>query len=348
MNLKLLKAMLLLSLLFGTGCVRRTVTQDFGLTGITSAPRPKPQSARSPDASLRAVFKQQTQGALNPTQGAFNPLSDDRHIQELQSEVKSNPRDAKARLELAAAYEKYHLYGPALDQYKEALAQLVSTDALAEQATIGLSRSARASHRIAEAVPILEGFLAQQPLANSWNELGLLYEDMAFLSAAQNAFENAIATTPESDSAHNNLGYNLLLQSRLDAAEAEFRKAVDLNPRSPTARNNLGTTLARRGDLQGALEQFLITADAASAHNNLAVVLLEAGQYEQSRQQLVEALNIRHYFTPALANFKLVQERIREEAEVKKYGRLPLNPVRPPSSLVALGQVMTLEPEDKK
>src|SRR5215467_12586342 len=101
MNLKLLKAMLLLSLLFGTGCVRRTVTQDFGLTGITSPPRSKPQPVRSPDASLRAVFKQQTQGA-------FNPLNDDQHIQELQSRVKSNSQDAKARLELAAAYENYH------------------------------------------------------------------------------------------------------------------------------------------------------------------------------------------------------------------------------------------------
>jgi superkiller protein 3 len=182
----------------------------------------------------------------------------------------------------------------------------------------------------------------------AWNELGLLYEDMASLSAAQTAFEHAIAASPESDSAHNNLGYNLLLQSRPDAAEAEFRKAVELNPRSATARNNLGIALARRDDVQGALEQFLMTADAASAHNNLAVVLLEAGKYEESRQQLVEALNIRHYFAPALANFKLVQERIREEAEVKKYGRFPLNPVRPPSSLVALGQMTTLELEDKK
>lgn len=341
MNFKLLKAILLLSLMFGTACVRRTVTQDYGLTGITSPPRSKPQAVRSPDASLRGVFKQQTRGA-------FNPLNDDPHIQELQSRIKSNPQDTKTRLELAAAYENYHLSGPALDQYKEVLTQLPSTDTLSEQAAVGLSRSARASHRIAEAVPILEAFLAQRSAANSWNELGLLYEDIASLSAAQNAFEHAIAGAPESDSAHNNLGYNLLLQSRLDAAESEFRKAVEFNPRSATARNNLGIALARRGDLQGALEQFLMTADAASAHNNLAVVLLEAGKYEQGRQQLVEALNIRHNFAPALANFKLVQERIREEAEVKKYGRLPLNPVRPPSSLVALGQMMTLETEDRK
>ena len=308
MTLKSVTALLSLSLMFGTSCIRRTVTPDFGLTGITPPPRSKPQAAKSPDASLRAVFKQQTEGA-------FNPLKDDRHLMELQVQVKSNPPNVAARLELASAYERYRLYDSALDQYKEAIALLPATDVLT---------------------------------ANAWNRLGLLYEAMASLSAAQSAFEHAVAANSDSDSAHNNLGYSLLLQSKVDAAEPEFRKAVELNPGSSTARNNLASVLARRGDLKGALEQFLMTADAATAHNNLAVVLLEAGRYEQSREQLVEALNIRHYFAPALANFKIVQERLREEAEVKKYGRLPLNPVRAPSALVALEQMTTQEPEDTK
>jgi superkiller protein 3 len=269
-------------------------------------------------------------------------------LQQLQARIKSNPQDIRARLELGSAYESYGLYDSALDQYKEAFLQSPATDVLVEQAIVGLSRAARASYRIAEAVPILEETLAQRPGGNSWNELGLLYEDIASLSAAQNAFEHAIAANPESDTAHNNLGNSLLLQSRVEAAESEFRKAVELNPRSVRARNNLAIVLARRGDIEGALEQFLMTADAATAHNNLAVVLLEAGKYEQSREQLVEALTIRHYFPPALANFKIVQERLREEVEVKKYGRLPLNPLRMPSSLVALGQMTTQEPEDTK
>src|SRR5207249_1214048 len=144
----------------------------------------------------------------------------------------------------------------------------------------------------------------------------------------------------QSDRAHNNLGYNLLLQDKPEAAEREFRMALDLNPASATARNNLGSVLARRGDLQGALEQFQMAADAATAHNNLAVVLLEMGQYERSREELVKSLAIRHYFAPALANFKLVQERMRERAEVQTFARLPLSVVRIPSALVALGEAM--------
>ena len=93
--------------------------------------------------------------------------------------------------------------------------------------------------------------------------------------------------------------------------------------------------LARRGDFEGALQEFQLAADVATAHNNLAVVLLEMGQYERSREELVKALAIRRYFAPALANFKLVQERIRERTELQKVGRLPLSAVRVPSAIVA-------------
>jgi len=281
-----------------------------------------------PDASLRAVFKQQAEGT-------FNPLSDDPRVKELQARL-TNSNDVTARLQLGLIYENYKLYDSAMDQYKAALRQSAPSDALSEQAAVGLARSARASHRIAEAIPMLETALIQRPAANSWNALGLLYEDSGSFAAAESAFESAIAINPESDSAHNNLGNCLLLQGRFEGAEAEFRKAVELNPASATARNNLAVTLAHTGDVKSSLEQFLMTTDAATAHNNLAVVLLEMGQYERSRAQLVEALTIRHYFAPALANFKIVQERIREQADAQKFGRLPLNPVRVPSPLVAL------------
>jgi tetratricopeptide (TPR) repeat protein len=96
----------------------------------------------------------------------------------------------------------------------------------------------------------------------------------------------------------------------------------------------MGVVLARRGDLEGALQQFQSAADSATAHNNLAVVLLEAGEYEKSREELVKALAIRHYFAPALANFKIVQERIRQKAANANAGRLAPDAVRAPSALL--------------
>jgi tetratricopeptide (TPR) repeat protein len=258
MNPKLLTATLLLSAIFGTSCVHRTVSRDFGLNNLSAPQNPKRSARLSPDASLRAIFQQQTQAAV------------------------SAPEQSK---ETISEFEKQVL---------------------------------------------------AHPSANSWNELGLLYEKAHSLPAAESAFQSAVAANPAWAPSHNNLGYDLLLQDRLDAAEAEFRIAAELNPSSVTARNNLATVLARRGDTKGALEQFQMAADPATAHNNLAVVLLEIGKYEESREQLVEALRIRHYFAPALENFKLVQEHIREQTDTQKFGRLPLNPVRIPSSAIAL------------
>ncbi len=330
MNVRHLNAALLLALSLGTGCVRHAITQDFGLSGIASQ-RPKAPAAPAIDTSVRGVFKRQTQGA-------FNPLSDDARVQALQARLKSNSQDVAARLELGGVYESYKLYDNAFEQYREALQLSLSDGATAEQAVAGLSRSARASRRPADAIAPVETLVWQRPSAASWNELGLLYQAAGDLGKAEIAFAQAATLHPESDRAYNNLGYNLLLENKVQAAEAEFRKALELNPSLTTARNNLGTLLARRGDLEGAFEEFQLAGGAAAAHNNLAVVLLEMGQYERSREELVKALAIRRYFAPALANFKLVQELIHERAELQKVGRLPLTAVRVPSALVALAK----------
>lgn len=295
-------ALLFIVMLF-SGCVSRTVTQDFG---IPASQKKIQKPAPSPDAALRSIFQQQTQGA-------FNPVTDDRQVWTLQNRLKLTPQDAAIHLELAGIYENYRLYDDAFDQYAEALKLAPS-----EPAALGLARAARATARSIEAIPLLEAFVQTHPSGSSWNELGLLYDASGNLKAGEIALREAVTHDAESDRLHNNLGYNLLLQNNAGAAETEFRRALELNPKSATTRNNLGAVLARRGDLAGALEQFQSASDAATAHNNLAVVLLEAGQYEQSRQELVKALAIRHYFAPALANFKLVQERIRLQAQSQK------------------------------
>ena len=55
---------------------------------------------------------------------------------------------------------------------------------------------------------------------------------------------------------------------------------------------------------------------------------MEMGRYEDSREELVKALALRRNFTPALSNFKLVQERMRQRADAQKVGKLPQTNVR--------------------
>jgi Flp pilus assembly protein TadD len=287
-----------------SGCVHSRVTRDFGLPAISRKIEKVP---KAPDVAMRQIFQQQTQGA-------FDPLTRDQRIQTMQARLKLNPQDSAARLELAALYESYGFNDDAFDQYM----QVLNADPSSEAAALGLSRVSRAAGHAAEGLPLVEAFAAIHPSADSWNEVGLLYDAVGNLKSGEIAFRNSLLQDESSDRMHNNLGYNLLLQNDTRAAELEFRRALELNPKSATTRNNLGVVLARHADLAGALEQFEAAADAATAHNNLAVVLLELGRYEDSRQELVKALAIRHYFAPALANFKLVQDRIRLQAESQK------------------------------
>jgi tetratricopeptide (TPR) repeat protein len=302
---------LLVVLVWTAGCLRQKTVQDFGL--------PHPVTNRtplSPDASVRATFKQQTNGA-------FNPVVDDSRIPALQARLNGNPTDAVGHLELAALYEGYRLYSQALEEYTRSF-DLART----EKAVLGIARCDQALNLAWRAIPLLEQFLQSSPSAPAWNALGLLHDDSADLPAGEKALRAAVAADWSSDQWHNNLGYNLMRQDKLEEAEAEFRLSLERSPKSITAHNNLGILLARRGNLEGALEQFLFGADAATAHNNLAVVLMEAGKYEQSREQLVKALGMRRNFAPALSNFKLVQERIRQRAELEKAGRSTPSKVR--------------------
>jgi Flp pilus assembly protein TadD len=301
---------LLIIVLLAAGCVRNKTVQDFGLTRNVSRTEP------SPDTSLRAIFQQQTKGA-------FNPLSGDPRIRTLGTRLTNNPADVQSRLELAGVYESYRLYDEALEQYTKSFDLIRS-----EAALMGIVRSHQGLNRAWRAIPLLEQFLEEAPSAVVWNALGLLYDASQNLIAGENALREAVAADPLSDQWHNNLGYNLLLQNKTEAADREFRKALELNSKSVTAHNNLGMLLARAGDFAGALEEFQYSADAATAHNNLAVVLMEMGKYDESRDELVKALAIRRNFAPALSNFKLVQERMRDRGEVQKLGRLPQSNVR--------------------
>jgi Flp pilus assembly protein TadD len=280
------------------GCVHHTV-DNFG------GSRQKPTT---PPPSVRSILQQQARN--NP----ISPVSDS-HIQSLQNRLKANPVDAVAHLELASVYESYRLFA-------EALAQYTTTSVLSrsEKVMLGIARCSLALGRGPVGIPILEQFLRESSSPLVWNALAQLYSATGDLAKAENALSQAVAVDSQSDQWHNNLGYNLLLQNKVESAEAELRNALRLNSKSATAHNNLGMLLARRGDLNGALQQFEVTADAATAHNNLAVILMEMGKYEQSREYLTKALALRRYYGPALSNFRLVQERIRQQTEPQKVG----------------------------
>jgi Flp pilus assembly protein TadD len=85
------------------------------------------------------------------------------------------------------------------------------------------------------------------------------------------------------------------------------------------ARNNLGTSLVDKP--KEAVVHLQSVADPASAHNNVAVALMEAGNYAAARQEIDIALGYNRQNTAALNNLRLLSELDGKPAELKAISR---------------------------
>jgi len=110
------------------------------------------------------------------------------------------------------------------------------------------------------------------------------------------------------------------MQKRPSEAAFEFRQALKLKPHSEVARNNLGLALAETP--QEAVLHWQSVSDPATAHSNMAALLIEQGRYEDARKELDLALGYNKSHAAALSNLKLVSELDGKPAVI------PIKPVR--------------------
>ena len=273
-----------------------------------------PSVAETQQSAVRNAMSQQTEGA-------FNPKTDDGRFQSLESRLKLNPQDAVMHLEMARLYEKYSIADMALEQYTRAFN-------LNPESVDAMQGMVRTSTARTEMIPVVRAFTERHSNdVAALSTLASLLDDTEELALAEDLYRKALEKEPRAAWLHNNLGFNLLLQGRTADAASEFRRALELNPSSQTARNNLGVALAKQGDRTAALAVFVAAgADRATAHNNLAVALLEQDRLEESRAELIEALMAKNLFQPAMENYKLVLEMDRERQSLR--APLPLDWLR--------------------
>ena len=174
----------------------------------------------------------------------------------------------------------------------------------------------------AEAEKGLAAFLAAHPqqsaMYDSW--LGILRDELGQWTEGEKSHRAALALGPESDYLHNNLGYNLLMQKRPSEAAFEFKQALKLKPGSEVARNNLGMALLDAP--HEALLHWQSISDPATAHSNMAALLIEQGKYAEARRELDLALGYNRANAAALSNLKLVSELDGKPAVI------PIKPLR--------------------
>jgi Flp pilus assembly protein TadD len=256
-------------------------------------------SQAPPHTKTHAVLARQVENAVD-----FGDA--DVEARRWRKRLAANASDLDARLALARLYVDRGQPQLAVEHYR--LAAELNPDLAG--VTLLLAKSLRDLNEPAEALRIIAAYVKGHP-KESWELLslaGILEDEQGLFKPAEAAYRAALAIDSTQSSVHNNLGYNLLLQGNAEAAAAEFRKAIEIDPRSVIAHNNLGTALmwAKSGKSEQAFSEWRKSGDGAAAHNNLAATFLEQGHYQEARQELASALELRPDYPAALKNLKLV------------------------------------------
>jgi Flp pilus assembly protein TadD len=243
-----------------------------------------------------------------PTRQATNAIDagdGDLEIASLRRTMLSHPDDVDPRLRLAQAYAARGFPDVALESYRLAAARFPDS----ASAAVRLARALRQAGQKDEALNGLTSFLHSHPqkIAEPYEWLGILNDDLQNWKASQLAYETALLYSPGSAELHNNLGYALLMQYLKSAAATEFRAALRIKGDLVIARNNLGIALASTP--KEAISNWQAVSGPASAHNNMAALLIERGNYPEARIELATALGYDQQNAQAIYNLALVSER---------------------------------------
>jgi tetratricopeptide (TPR) repeat protein len=283
------------------GCIRRTEVLQAPVTqGQPADPNAKPGPKARTHASIPAaptVWDRQIKNAKDAGDGDYE-------LRVLRDKTAAEPDNIPARVELAKAYRERGYPDVALEICRLAASRFPDS----AEAQLALATALRDMNRRSEAGAGLEAFLKTHAQAGpeyySW--LGIMRDESGQWEAAEPAHRKALELRPQAAYLHNNLGYNLLMQKKYAEGSTEFREALKLDPHSLVARNNLGLALAHQDAADAAIATWQAGSDAATAHNNMAAVLMEKGNYPAARKELETALSYNRDFQPAVKNLELV------------------------------------------
>jgi tetratricopeptide (TPR) repeat protein len=225
-------------------------------------------------------------------------------LRALRQKVAADPDNVAVRLELAKAYGERGYHEVSLEISRLAVARFPQSG----EAQLSLVRGLRDVNRRSEAIASVESFLKVHPESGAefYSWLGILRDESGLWPLGEPAHRKALELAPAADYLHNNLGYNLLMQNQNAEAAREFTEALKLNPGSQMARNNLGIAQAHSNATAEAVANWQATSDPATAHNNLAAVWMEKGNYSEARRELDLALGYNRAHAAALRNLELV------------------------------------------
>jgi tetratricopeptide (TPR) repeat protein len=143
-------------------------------------------------------------------------------------------------------------------------------------------------------------------------------------------WSHAVAVTPGSFIAEDNLGGALLTEGRKDEAVPHFRAAAALNPTDPMSQLNLAAHEQLQGRMQQAVDQYTkvltMTRDPrlrATAFSDMGYALRDLGDSERANASFRAAVNLRPRTLRAWLGLGLTEQKSGNYAEaVKDYTQL--------------------------
>jgi Tfp pilus assembly protein PilF len=234
----------------------------------------------------------------------------DYQTKSLRERLVAEPANLEVRLALADRYGKAGVPELAIEHYRFASEKFPDN----AKVPMLLARALRDFHRPDQAIATLVRFCDRNPKqpADLLSLLGILEDDAGEFQDAEIAYRAAAAQSPDRSDVLNNLGYNLLLQGKPAEAIEQFEAALTIEPHSQIAHNNLGIAILAqwKDDTQprDALLHWQSVSDPATAHNNLASILMEQKRYADARKELGYALDYQKDHEAALSNLKLLAQ----------------------------------------
>jgi tetratricopeptide (TPR) repeat protein len=141
----------------------------------------------------------------------------------------------------------------------------------------------------------------------------------AYWRDSETLWTHALACTPDSSVAQNNLGGALRQQGRLNEAIVHLQKAMAIDPNDEAVHNNLGNVLFQQGRVDEAIVHYqralTINPNFAEAHNNMGDAFLQQGRMDEAIAQLQRALAINPNYTEARYNLGNAFRRQGKENE---------------------------------
>ncbi len=115
---------------------------------------------------------------------------------------------------------------------------------------------------------------------------GNIYLKRGMFGDARVTYNEALALSPRSVRAHNNLGVANVGQGRLDEAITQYVVAIEIDPRLPRVHMNLGKAYYRKGMLDTAGLEFdralYMNSSLAGAYEGKAMIAEDAGRWEEA------------------------------------------------------------------